>query len=42
MKVVERIKAPIYDEMENFEKKFTQSMASKVSLLSRITHFIVN
>ena len=42
MKVVEKIKAPIYDEMENFEKKFTQSMASKVSLLSRITHFIVN
>ena len=42
MKVVERIKAPIYDEMESFEKKFTQSMASKVSLLSRITHFIVN
>ncbi|MGC6422693.1 MAG: polyprenyl synthetase family protein [Flavobacteriaceae bacterium] len=42
MKVVERIKAPIYEEMENFEQKFSEAMASKVSLLSRITHFIVN
>ena len=42
MKVVERIKEPIYQEMELFEEKFTQSMYSKVALLNRITHFIVN
>ena len=42
MKVVERIKEPIYQEMELFEKKFTKSMSSKVALLNRITHFIVN
>ena len=42
MKVVERIKEPIYEEMELFEKKFSTSMSSKVALLNRITHFIVN
>ncbi len=42
MKVTEQIKKPIYDEMERFEKKFTDSMSSNVSLLNRITHFIVN
>ena len=42
MKVVEKIKKPIYSEMELFEEKFTESMSSKVSLLNRITHFIVN
>ncbi|MDA9577315.1 polyprenyl synthetase family protein, partial [Flavobacteriaceae bacterium] len=42
MKVVERIKVPIYQEMELFEEKFTQSMFSNVALLNRITHFIVN
>lgn len=42
MKVVEQIKKPIYDEMELFEEKFAQSMSSKVALLNRITHFIVN
>ena len=42
MKVVERIKEPIYEEMELFEKKFTSSMSSQVALLNRITHFIVN
>lgn len=41
MKIVERIKEPIYEEMELFEKKFTRSMSSKVALLNRITHFIV-
>ena len=41
MKIVERIKEPIYEEMELFEKKFTSSMSSKVALLNRITHFIV-
>ncbi|MEK9851893.1 MAG: polyprenyl synthetase family protein [Flavobacteriaceae bacterium] len=42
MKVVEQIKKPIYKEMELFEEKFTESMSSKVALLNRITHFIVN
>src|SRR6056300_1876661 len=42
MKDVERIKSPIYHEMELFEEKFTASMSSKVALLNRITHFIVN
>lgn len=42
MKVVEQIKLPIVDEMELFEQKFSQSMISKVALLNRITHYIVN
>ena len=42
MTVVERIKAPIYEEMELFEKKFTDAMSSNVALINRITHFIVN
>ncbi|MCH1539165.1 MAG: polyprenyl synthetase family protein [Flavobacteriaceae bacterium] len=42
MKVTEQIKKPIYEEMERFEKKFTDSMSSNISLLNRITHFIVN
>ena len=42
MKVVEQIKLPIIDEMELFEKKFSDSMSSKVALLNRITHYIVN
>ena len=43
MKVVEQIKLPISDEMELFEQKFSRlSMSSKVALLNRITHYIVN
>ena len=42
MKVISKIKLPVEHEMELFEKKFTQSMSSKVALLNRITHFIVN
>ncbi|WP_347374168.1 polyprenyl synthetase family protein [Aequorivita sp. Q41] len=42
MKIVSRIKLPIENEMELFEKKFSNSMASKVSLLNRITHYVVN
>lgn len=42
MKPVVRIKQPIYTEMELFEKKFYESMSSKVSLLNRITYYIVN
>src|SRR5690554_6612717 len=42
MKIVSRIKLPIEEEMELFEKKFSSSMLSKVSLLNRITHYVVN
>ncbi|GER60672.1 polyprenyl synthetase family protein [Patiriisocius marinus] len=42
MKVVAQIKLPIEEEMELFEKKFSSSMSSKVSLLNRITHYVVN
>ncbi len=42
MKIVAQIKSPIEYEMELFEKKFLISMASKVSLLNRITHYVVN
>ena len=42
MKTVAQIKLPIEYEMELFEKKFMLSMHSKVSLLNRITHYVVN
>ncbi|MFP2997199.1 polyprenyl synthetase family protein [Spongiivirga sp. MCCC 1A20706] len=42
MKIAEQIKEPIREEMELFEKKFSESMTSKVALLNRITHYIVN
>ena len=42
MKIVEQIKQPIAFEMELFEQKFLLSMSSKVALLNRITHYIVN
>ncbi|WP_298342035.1 polyprenyl synthetase family protein [uncultured Algibacter sp.] len=42
MKVVEQIKQPIAFEMDLFEQKFQLSMSSKVALLNRITHYIVN
>lgn len=42
MKITEQIKQPIVTEMELFERKFRDSMSSKVALLNRITHFIVN
>ncbi|NNK82103.1 MAG: polyprenyl synthetase family protein [Flavobacteriaceae bacterium] len=42
MKIVEQIKAPIAFEMELFEQKFQLFMSSKVALLNRITHYIVN
>lgn len=41
MKTVELIKIPIQTEMENFEQKFKDSMASNVPLINRITHYIV-
>ncbi len=42
LKIVEQIKQPIANEMELFEKKFHESMSSKVALLNRITYYIVN
>ncbi|MCZ6594785.1 MAG: polyprenyl synthetase family protein [Bacteroidetes bacterium] len=42
MKIVSQIKMPIEEEMELFEKKFSKSMISQVSLLNRITHYVVN
>jgi len=42
MKIVSQIKHPIFEEMELFEKKFYNSMSSKVALLNRITYYIVN
>ena len=40
-KTIEKIKAPIVEEMKLFENKFYQSMKSHVPLLDRITHYIV-
>ena len=42
MKITEKIKEPIAFEMELFEKKFQLAMSSKIALLNRITHYIVN
>ncbi|HEX5742436.1 MAG TPA: polyprenyl synthetase family protein [Flavobacteriaceae bacterium] len=41
MKIVEKIKLPIHKEMELFEEKFKDSMASQVPLLNRITYYII-
>lgn len=40
-KIVESIKKPIAEEMKLFEKKFYESMKSRVVLLDKITRFIV-
>ncbi|MGV9003166.1 polyprenyl synthetase family protein [Flavobacterium sp.] len=42
MNITSQIKQPIQREMELFEKKFYESMTSKVALLNRITYYIVN
>src|SRR6218665_818447 len=42
MNITSQIKQPIFTEMELFEKKFYESMTSKVALLNRITYYIVN
>ena len=42
MDIISQIKNPILEEMELFEKKFQQSMTSKIALLNRITYYIVN
>ena len=41
-KEVVQIRQPIEWEMERFEKKFRDSMASKVALFNRITYYIAN
>lgn len=41
MNIIAQIKQPIQMEMEIFERKFKESMASKVPLINRITHFVV-
>jgi octaprenyl-diphosphate synthase len=42
LKTIAQIKQPIEHEMEVFEKKFSLFMSSRVALLNKITHFIVN
>ena len=42
MKEIEKIKFPVKNEMELFERKFLKSMNSNVPLLNRITHYVVN
>ena len=42
MNITSQIKKPIQVEMELFEKKFYESMTSKIALLNRITYYIVN
>ena len=42
MKITEQLKRPIREEMELFEGRFSNAMSSKVALLNRITHYIVN
>jgi len=42
MNITSQIKKPINLEMELFEKKFYESMSSKVALLNRIMYYIVN
>ncbi len=41
MRIIEQIKAPILNEIDQFEQKFKQSMKSNVPLLDKITHYIV-
>jgi octaprenyl-diphosphate synthase len=41
LKPVDQIKAPILEELEEFEHRFKFSMKSKVPLLDRITHYII-
>ena len=42
MNITSQIKQPIQIEMELFERKFYESMTSKIALLNRITYYIVN
>jgi octaprenyl-diphosphate synthase len=38
---VEQIIAPVTSEMEQFELKFRESLASKVPMLDKVTHYVV-
>ena len=42
MKEIEKIKLPIKKEIDLFEGKFSNSMNSRIALLNRITHYVVN
>ena len=42
MEIIDQLKRPIGEEMELFEGRFSKAMSSKVALLNRITHYIVN
>ncbi|MBC7523762.1 MAG: polyprenyl synthetase family protein [Flavobacterium sp.] len=42
MNITSQIKKPIQKDMELFERKFYESMTSKIALLNRITYYIVN
>ena len=41
MSIISEIKHPIKQEMSLFEKKFKNSLQSKVPLLDRIMHYII-
>lgn len=41
MQSLEHIQAPIHQEMEEFERKFRQSMKSDVALLDKVTQYIL-
>ena len=41
MRIISEIKYPIKEEMKLFEKKFKNSLQSKVPLLDRIMHYII-
>ena len=41
MSIIDQIKVPIKEEMDSFESKFKQSMATKVPLLDKVTNYIV-
>ena len=41
VKTMNKIKAPIAEELKIFEKRFREAMKSKVPLLDKITYYIV-
>lgn len=41
MMSVKEIMAPVSQEMDDFEDKFRESLASKVALLDKVTHYVV-
>jgi octaprenyl-diphosphate synthase len=42
MRSLRDIKAPIAEELEAFEKHFRDAVRSRVALLDKIMHYIVN